>query len=154
MPSKETFALINALLNGLSASLLIYGIVMIRRGQWRRHGYAMGLAFCSSTIFLASYLTSHFLYPSRSAGVEAGFLKWFYLLVLLLPHVVLAVVMLPMILTALLRAYNRQWDRHKRIARPTFYIWLYVSVTGVLIYVMLYHLFPAISGTSQAGVVP
>jgi uncharacterized membrane protein YozB (DUF420 family) len=65
--------------------------------------------------------------------------------VILIPHVILAVVMLPMIGMTIWRASRRQWDRHRRLARPTFWIWLYVSVTGVIIYAMLYHLFPAVA---------
>jgi len=67
-------------------------------------------------------------------------------LVILVPHLLLAVGMLPMIYLAFYRASRRQWDRHRRIAKPTFFIWLYVSVTGVVIYWMLYHLFPSMKG--------
>lgn len=82
------------------------------------------------------------MFGERSSGVQSGPVKTFYLL-LLLSHVVLAVVMLPMIIMALVRAYNRQWARHHKIASPAFFIWFYVSVTGVVVYWMLYHLFPS-----------
>ncbi len=72
-------------------------------------------------------------------------LRGIYLLILF-PHILLAGVMVPMIGIALWRAYNRQWSRHHRIAVPTFWIWFYVSVTGVVIYWMLYHLFPSLKG--------
>ena len=72
-----------------------------------------------------------------------GWLRSIYLAILF-PHILLAAVMVPMILMTLLRAYRRQWTRHRRIATPTWWIWLYVSVTGVVIYWMLYHLFPSL----------
>ena len=68
---------------------------------------------------------------------------------MLFTHIVLAVAMLPMIFMALFRTYRRDWDRHKKIARPTFWIWLYVSVTGVLIYLILYHLVPGMYPVRQ-----
>jgi len=152
MPDKETLALLNAILNGTSAVLLVVGVVLIKQKLWRQHAIAMIGALLSSSVFLFFYLSSYYLYGDRSSGLQPGFLKSFYLFAILLPHVILATAMLPMIFMALFRAYNRSWERHKKIARPTFFIWLYVSITGVLIYWMLYHLFPSISqSTSQAG---
>jgi uncharacterized membrane protein YozB (DUF420 family) len=94
-----------------------------------------------SAAFLTSYLTYHYKVGHKSSGLEPGPLRTVYFAILI-PHIILAGVMVPMILLTLWRAYRRQWERHRRIARPTFWIWLYVSVTGVVIYWMLYHLFP------------
>jgi uncharacterized membrane protein YozB (DUF420 family) len=94
-------------------------------------------------MFLAGYLTRYFVWGEHSSGLSAGWLRTTYYWILF-PHMLLAVVMLPMIAVALWRAYKRQWAHHHRIAAPTFWIWLYVSVTGVVIYWMLYHLFPAV----------
>ena len=143
--SKETFAAINATLNGLSAVLLVFAFVFVKRRQYRNHAIAMIAAFTTSAVFLFFYVSSYLIHDERSSGLPPGPVKTAYLL-MLLTHVVLAVVMLPMILTAFWRAYRRQWERHHRIASPTFWIWLYVSVTGVVIYWMLYHLFPGMRG--------
>jgi uncharacterized membrane protein YozB (DUF420 family) len=133
---------INAMLNGASAILLTSAYVCIRCKKVRPHAYLMLAAVLSSAAFLTCYLIYHFNVPAKSSGLPSGIFRTSYLL-MLLTHVVLAVVMLPMIFVVLFRAYRREWDRHKKIARPTFWIWLYVSITGVLIYVILYHIAPA-----------
>jgi len=101
----------------------------------------MVLALASSSAFLVGYLLNQFLHGTRSSGLPAGGLKTAYL-IMLFSHMVLAVVMLPMILLTLSRVLAKKWDLHRRIARPTLAIWVYVSVTGVLVYVALYHIFP------------
>ncbi len=133
---------INATLNGASAVLLLAAYASIRARRIRPHAYLMIASLFSSAAFLTCYLIYHFNVPPKSSGLPAGLFRMIYLL-MLLTHVVLAVVMLPMIGAALFRAYSRQWERHKWIARPAFWVWLYVSVTGVLIYLVLYHLAPA-----------
>jgi uncharacterized membrane protein YozB (DUF420 family) len=133
---------INATLNGTSAVLLAMAYVFIRNNKVRPHAYTMIAALCSSTAFLACYLIYHYNVPAKSVGLPKGLFRTSYLL-MLFTHVVLAVAMLPMIFMTLFRAYRREWERHKRIARPTYWIWLYVSVTGVVIYVILYHLVPS-----------
>ena len=129
---------LNATLNSISAVLLVCGYVFIRRGNWRAHATMMISATVVSAIFLACYLTYHTLHGEKSTSAHPGILRDVYLAILL-PHLLLAVVMLPMIFLTLWRAYHRDWGRHRRIARPTFWIWLYVSVTGVIVYFMLYH---------------
>jgi uncharacterized membrane protein YozB (DUF420 family) len=141
---KATLALINAFLNGTSATLLVSAYVLIKRRRIIPHVYLMLSAVITSAVFLVFYLTSYYKYGDRTSGLEAGWLRTVYF-VILVPHVILAMVMLPMIGMTIWRAYRRQWDRHRRMARPTFWIWLYVSVTGVAIYLMLYHLFPAVA---------
>ena len=145
--TPETLPAINATLNAASTVLLLTGYTLIRRDRGRlyqAHAWVMGSAFLTSTVFLVCYLVHHALYPTRSSGLEPGPLKTFYLFVILLPHTLLAAVMVPMILGVFYFAWKRRWDAHRRLAKPTFWIWLYVSVTGVLIYWMLYHLFPGL----------
>ena len=139
--TKEILAAVNATLNGTAGVLLVLAFVFIKRRQVRAHAWTMIAALATSAIFLVFYLTSWAMFGDRSSGLQPGPLKTFYLL-LLASHVLLAVVMLPMIGMALLRAYKREWARHHRIASPAFFIWFYVSVTGVVVYWMLYHLFP------------
>ena len=138
---KELFAAINATLNGTSAVLLVAAFVMVKRRNYRAHAYLMLSGLTTSAVFLVFYLTSHALYGERSSGLQPSPLRTFYF-ILLATHVLLAVGMLPLIAMSLWRAYRRQWDRHRRIASPTYWIWLYVSVTGVVVYVLLYHVFP------------
>jgi uncharacterized membrane protein YozB (DUF420 family) len=137
---------VNASLNGLATILLVSGYVFVKRRRvsasavWY-HAVLMIATVIVSAAFLACYLIYHAAVPPKTTGVQAGLLRRVYYGILI-PHVILAAVMVPMILVTLWRAYRRQWERHRRIARPTFWIWLYVSVTGVVIYWMLYHLFP------------
>jgi len=147
MHGKELFAAINATLNGTSAVLLVVAFVMIKRRNIRAHAWLMLSGLTTSAVFLVFYITSWVKFGERSSGLQTGSLRTFYFL-LLASHVLLAVGMLPMIMTALWRAYRRQWDRHRRIAAPTYWIWLYVSVTGVIVYWMLYHLFPAMRASA------
>jgi uncharacterized membrane protein YozB (DUF420 family) len=87
-------------------------------------------------------------YDERSSGLPSGAIKTAYLL-MLASHVLLAMGMLPMIGLTLWRAYRRQWSKHRRIARPTFWIWLYVSITGVMIYLVLYQVAPRMGSTGR-----
>lgn len=142
MDGKELLAAINASLNGVSAVLILCAYAAIRRRRIRLHAWLMILALTTSAIFLACYLYSHSRYGERSSGLAPGPLRTAYL-ILLASHVLLAVGMLPPIALTVWRAYTRQWDRHRRIARPTLWIWLYVSASGVIVYWMLYHLLPS-----------
>lgn len=142
MQGKEFFALLNACLNGLCTVLLVCAYLLIRRRRYRAHGTLMVAAFCVSSIFLVSYIYSKLAYgemTTASLGLENGPLKIIYLAVLI-PHVILAVGMLPLIFMAMYRASRRQWDLHTRWSRPAFWIWLYVSVSGVLVYILLYQI--------------
>ncbi|MBL8861394.1 MAG: DUF420 domain-containing protein [Planctomycetes bacterium] len=132
--------LVNAVLNGTASVLLLAGLVAIKRGQRELHAWIMRLATLVSAAFLASYLHYHFgtqkeLGPTAFRGV--GGWKVAYL-VLLASHVVLAIVNLPMVLRVLWLAHMERWDAHQKLARVTFPIWLYVSITGVLVYLALY----------------
>ena len=145
--SLHDFPALNASLNALSGVLLLVAFVLIKAGRVRAHAYFVIAALLSSAAFLASYLTYHTLkMQSGEALTRFPESSWRPLyLVILVSHTILAVVILPMIALSLWRAYRRQWDRHRRIAMPTFAAWMYVSVTGVIVYWMLYHLAPKIA---------
>ncbi|HTW95590.1 MAG TPA: DUF420 domain-containing protein [Tepidisphaeraceae bacterium] len=134
------FPELDASLNALCGCLLVTAFVCIKRRNWRAHGWSMVGATFVSAIFLACYLTYHIKHGEKSTATTHAphWLRMVYLAILF-PHLLLALLMLPMIYLALRRAYFRQWERHRRIALPTFMIWLYVSVTGVVVYWMLYH---------------
>ncbi|HXZ79931.1 MAG TPA: DUF420 domain-containing protein [Terriglobales bacterium] len=133
------FPLINAILNGTSAALIIAGVSLIKKGRIAAHRACMLSAFAASTLFLASYLYYHYHVGSvRFQG--HGWSRPLYFTILI-SHTILAVVIVPMVLITLSRALRELFERHRAIARWTYPLWLYVSVTGVIIYVMLYHLF-------------
>ena len=132
------FPAIEACLNTLSAVLLVTGYVFIRRKQIQSHKVCMVSAFVTSALFLVFYLTDHFLrgivYFQGRGGIRVFYLA------LLGTHSVLAVAIVPLALITLYRAWRKRFPLHKKIARWTLPIWLYVSVTGVVVYWMLYHL--------------
>jgi uncharacterized membrane protein YozB (DUF420 family) len=129
---------LNATLNATCAILLTIGWILIKRGRLRQHRAVMIAAVCTSALFLASYLIYHAQVGSvRFTGT--GVIRTVYFSVLL-THTVLAVVIVPMVLVTLSRGLSGKYDPHRRIARWTLPIWLYVSVTGVIVYVMLYRL--------------
>lgn len=132
---------LNATLNSLSALLLFAGWAFIRRGQKLAHRNCMIAALGTSALFLASYLTYHYLSHTVTRFVEPAWFRPLYLGILL-THTVLAVVILPLIAMTVFRAARGQFERHQRIARWTWPLWLYVSVTGVVIYLLLYQIFP------------
>ena len=138
--SLDQHPLRHAVLNGTSAALLITGLLFIRRRRVREHLTCMGLATLTTLIFLASYLHYHWYAGSVSFRGE-GWSRPLYFSILL-SHTVLASLVVPLAATALYLAARRQFERHRAIARWTLPIWLYVSVTGVLIYCMLYLWFP------------
>ena len=131
---------LNATLNALSGILLLSGYVQIRRGNVRVHMRFMVAAFLVSVLFLISYLIYH--YNVGSVGFTGqGWVRTVYF-TLLITHTVLAAAVPPLAIITLHRAWRGRFERHRRIARWTFPIWLYVSVSGVAVYVFLYHLFP------------
>ena len=129
---------LNAVLNSTSAILLTTGYVLIRRRRVTQHRVCMLAAFASSMLFLISYLVYHANVGSV-AFTGQGSVRVIYLSILI-SHVVLAVMILPLALVTLTHALRGRFDRHRRIARWTLPVWLYVSVTGVVVYVMLYRL--------------
>jgi uncharacterized membrane protein YozB (DUF420 family) len=134
---------VNASLNGASAILLGAAYICIKCRKVKAHATLMISAVATSAIFLGCYIVYHVSVPPKSIGLPAGPLRTAYL-VLLASHVILAIGMLPMIYLTLLRAYRRQWKEHLKIAPPTFWIWFYVSVTGVVVYWFLYHFAPSL----------
>jgi uncharacterized membrane protein YozB (DUF420 family) len=132
-------AALNASLNGISAILLAIGYVAIRSGKIAVHKAFMIAAFCVSSVFLVSYLIYHYR-VGHVAFQGQGWIRPVYF-VLLLTHTVLAVVIVPMILVTLRRAWLERFDRHRIIARWTLPLWFYVSVTGVIVYLMVYQIY-------------
>jgi len=138
-------AALNASLNGASAILLAGGYAAIRSGKIALHKAFMISAFCVSSAFLASYLLYHYR-VGHVAFQGQGWVRPVYF-VLLLTHTVLAVVIVPMILVTLRRAWLEKFDRHRIIARWTLPLWFYVSVTGVIVYLMVYQIYAAANVT-------
>lgn len=130
---------LNATLNALSAVLLTTGYVLIRRGNRVLHKKFMLAALGSSTAFLASYIVYHANAGSRPFPGQGAIRPVYF--AILVTHVVLAAMIVPLALVTAARGLRGQFDRHVRIARWTLPIWLYVSVTGVVIYLMLYQLY-------------
>ena len=132
---------LNALLNSASAVLLLTGFAFIRRQRVRAHRNCQVSAVVTSTLFLASYLTYHYYHgATRFAG--QGIARPIYFIILI-SHTILAIVIVPLVLVTLYRAARGDFTRHRKIARWTLPIWLYVSVTGVIVYLMLYRIYPA-----------
>lgn len=140
MISTADLPAINATFNLVSTIFISAGWYFIRRGAWRRHMACMIIALTSSVCFLVGYVTYHARVGEKSSGYT-GWVAAVYFPVLA-SHVLLAFVTLPLVILTLVPVFRRRWDRHKRIARWTIPIWLYVSVTGVLVYLMLYQWFP------------
>ena len=132
---------VNATLNGLSAVLLTGGFIAIKTGRKIAHRNCMIAAFCTSAIFLGCYLTYHITVKTVTHFVDPAWFKPYYI-TLLISHTILAAAIVPMILITLHRARKQQFEAHKKIARWTWPLWMYVSVTGVVIYLLLYRIFP------------
>ena len=133
------FPTINAILNATSAILITTGIVLIRQGKRTAHKRVMLAAVVTSTLFLISYLWYHAHVGSVHFPGQ-GWPRPVYFTILT-THTILAAATVPLVLVTLTRALRGRFDRHRASARWTYPVWLYVSVTGVVVYVMLYHLF-------------
>jgi len=129
---------LNAALNATSAALLAAGWAAVRRRRIPLHRACMLAACGVSALFLVSYVTYHYLAGSRPY-TGAGWLRWVYFPILV-SHIVLAAAMVPFVLTTVYRALSGDFVRHVRVARLTLPVWLYVSVTGVVVYLLLYQL--------------
>jgi uncharacterized membrane protein YozB (DUF420 family) len=129
---------LNAILNSISGLFLVTGYLMIRQQRIKAHRACMLVAFTTSTLFLISYLIYHANVGSI-AFTGSGVIRVVYFTILI-SHVVLAALILPLAIVTLVQALRERFDRHARIARWTLPIWLYVSVTGVVVYLMLYRL--------------
>jgi putative membrane protein len=132
-------AALNATLNGISAVLLAAGYSAIRSGKIALHKKFMISAFAVSSAFLVSYLLYHFR-VGHVAFQGQGWIRPVYF-TLLSSHTILAIVIVPMIIVTLRRAFLERFDKHRRIARWTLPLWFYVSVTGVIVYLMVYQIY-------------
>lgn len=130
---------VNASLNAISAVLLVIGYVLIRKRRIDQHRAVMIAAFIVSTLFLIGYLIYHYNVGSKRFTAE-GPVRIVYFSVLI-SHIVLAAFVPPMALVTLVRGLRARYDRHARLARWTLPIWLYVSATGVIVYLMLYRMY-------------
>ena len=134
---------INATLNGISSLLILLGYAMIRQERKSAHVLCMVSAIVTSALFLGCYLTYHFLKAGHVTHfTRSGWPKALYFFILG-THTPLAVLVLPLIALTVIPALQQRFDAHKRMARWTLPVWLYVSVTGVLVYLMLYIWFPS-----------
>jgi putative membrane protein len=132
---------LNALLNTTSAVLLVTGYQMIRQRRIQAHKRCQLSALTTSIAFLVSYLTFHYFHGS-TRFVGQGIVRPIYFIILT-SHTILATAIVPLVAVTLWRALHADFERHRKIARVTLPIWLYVSVTGVLVYLMLYHIYPS-----------
>ena len=138
LPLSKLLPAVNACLNASCALFLVAGYLFIRRKNIAAHRLCMTIAFALSVLFLAGYLTHHALHGStRFTGT--GWVRPAYF-ALLISHTVLALVIVPMVLRTLFLAWKGRYELHRRIARRTWPLWLYVSVTGVIVYEMLYQI--------------
>lgn len=138
MPELSAFPALNATLNGTCAALLMLGWVLVKTGRREAHRWTMLAAFACSALFLSCYLWYHY-HVGSVRFQKTGTIRTVYLSILL-THTILAVAVLPLILRALFLAAKGRFEEHRRAARWAFPVWLYVSVTGVTVYWMLYRL--------------
>ena len=129
---------VNAALNAMSAVFILFGWWAIKHDRKRRHIAMMSCALTTSTLFLACYLTYHFNVTAITRFTGHGWIRPVYFTILI-SHVLLAFITLPMVIATVIPALRARFDRHRKIARWTLPAWLYVSVTGVVVYGMLYH---------------
>lgn len=145
--------LVNACLNATSAVLLVVGWGHIRAGRRDAHRNCMVGALCTSVLFLACYLYYHFQMQRVQGAAHTKFTDpaWFrpIYLTILTTHLIGAFAIVPLVLMTVSRAFKERFEAHKAIARWTLPIWLYVSVTGVVIYLLLYQIFPQVKGSVQ-----
>jgi uncharacterized membrane protein YozB (DUF420 family) len=144
--SPADLPIVNACLNGLSAVFLSIGYYYIRHKNQLAHRNCMIAAFVTSTLFLACYLTYHgylayYLHQGPTVFKEPHWFRPIYLAILL-THTALAMLIVPLVLITLSRALKQRFDSHRKISRWTWPLWMYVSVTGVVIYLLLYRIFP------------
>jgi putative membrane protein len=133
---------INASLNGLAAVFIVAGLVLVKMQRTFAHIVAMSCALASSTFFLIGYIANHIIRHGVVTHFTAqGIVRPLYF-ALLISHTILAVAVVPLVICTVIPALRSRYDKHRRIAKITLPIWLYVSVTGVIVYLMLYRWFP------------
>lgn len=126
---------IYASINGITALLLVLAVLAIKNGKKQLHENLMKLAIACSLVFLLMYIAYHMTTPSTKFGGE-GVVKYIYYFILL-SHILLSIATIPFVLVTYVRALAQRFDRHKKIAKITFPLWLYVAVTGVIVYLMI-----------------
>jgi putative membrane protein len=126
---------IYASINGVTAFLLIAAVVAIKNGNRKLHEYLMKLAIACSISFLVMYVAYHMTSDSTKFGGE-GAIKYLYYFILI-THILLSIIIIPLVLTTYVKAWSEKFDKHKKLAKITFPIWLYVAITGVIVYVMI-----------------
>lgn len=126
---------IYATINGITAILLIAAVMAIKNGNKKRHEKLMTAAIACSIIFLVMYVAYHMTAESTKFGGE-GLIKGVYFFILI-SHILLSIIIIPLVLFTYVRALSEQFDRHKKLAKITFPIWLYVAITGVIVYLMI-----------------
>ncbi|MEP2937413.1 MAG: DUF420 domain-containing protein [Gilvibacter sp.] len=131
---------IYATINGITAIVLILAVVQIKKGNRTAHERLMKTAIVLSALFLVMYVAYHMTSDSVTYGGEGG-LKAVYLFILI-SHIVLSIGVIPLVLITFVRALNQRFDKHKKLARITFPIWLYVAITGVIVYLMISPYYP------------
>lgn len=131
--------LVNATLNGIAAMLLVVGWILIHKRRIEQHRVVMLAAFATSALFLVCYLIYHVNIGSRPFPGRGGIRIVYF--TILITHIILAAAVVPLALITLSRALRARYDQHRRIAKWTLPIWLYVSVTGVIVYLMLYRMY-------------
>lgn len=141
MLSISDLPALNAALNATSFVFLTVGYIYIRRGNQQAHKRCMIGALIASSIFLTSYLIYHY-HVGATKFTGEGWIRPVYFTILI-SHVTLAIAIVPLVIITVVRAAKGKFDKHKAIARWTWPLWMYVSVTGIFVYVMLYHLYPS-----------
>lgn len=126
---------IYATINGITAVLLVIAVVAVKNGKLQLHENLMKCAIGCSVLFLLMYIAYHMTTPSTKFGGE-GNIKYVYYFILL-THILLSIAIIPLVLVTYVRALAKRFDRHKKIAKITFPLWLYVAVTGVVVYLMI-----------------
>ena len=126
---------IYASINGITAILLIAAVMAIKSGNRKRHEQLMTAAIACSVVFLVMYVAYHMTSDSTKFGGD-GWIKGIYFFILI-SHILLSIIVIPLVLFTYVRALSEQFDRHKKLAKITFPIWLYVAVTGVVVYLMI-----------------
>lgn len=135
---------VNAILNAISVAFLSMGYVFIKRGEWKKHRAMMVSALAASGLFLISYVTYKLNSGFAKFGGE-GTVRYFYFTLLFI-HVVGAVAIVPLVPITVFRAWRERFDQHKKIAKITWPLWMFVGISGVVVYVMAVHIYPTVGG--------
>lgn len=135
---------VNAILNAISVAFLSLGYVFIKRGDWKKHRAMMVSALAASGLFLVTYVIYKLNSGFAKFGGE-GSIRYFYFTLLFI-HVVGAVAIVPLVPITVYRAWREKFDKHKRIAKITWPLWMFVGISGVVVYVMAVHMYPTIGG--------